>query len=538
MPRDCHKPPPPPSIWPVSRFLYHRASPMPERPRLVRFLVNTLWSLWGLVVLSALSFFLLPLMVRGLGLEGYALYALMGSFSGYLLLLTMGAGNATVKFVAELRGKGDGNAVRAAVLASLRLHTLPVLAGSAALFAARGWLTASFLNVSPAAQADAAFLVAAASASGVFVALLQLAVCVNQGLQRFPAANALLVAQSTLVLGGSALLVWLGHGLRSLGVLYIAVHVALAVGALAWAWASLPDAAPEDGAADRATAASFRSYALQIFVTQLAWSATFQWDRLVLGSRLPLAELAYYTIPAMLLQKLFALPNAAMVSLFPMISEMEGQGEADALGRVYRLGGQLVLWLTVPGFLLLSLFAPQLLSLWLGGDFSEKGVWPLRLIAAGYFFNLLGSMPTTAATGRGRPAYTSAWQTAQAALCLVGWVVFIPRMGILGAALAFALAQALAALPYVWLVSRDLFGMTAAEYAGEVLARPLAAAAGLLAVLWPLRERATGWGSLAALCALGTLAYCGAGLAVVGSDERALIRRLWGATLGRAEPAS
>lgn len=510
---------------------------MAERPRLMRFLVNTLWSLGGLAVLSALSFFLLPMMVRGLGLEGYALYALMGSFSGYLVLLTMGAGNATVKFVAELGGKGDGGAVRAAARTSLLLHSLPVLLGSAALFAGRGWLAGTFLNVSPAAQADASFLVGASAVAGVFTALLQMAVCMKQGLQRFPAANALLVAQSVLVLGGSAFLVWLGHGLRALGVLYVVVHVALSAAALAWAWASLPPSGPADEAADRATARTFVSYALHIFLAQLTWSATFQWDRLVLGARLPLAELTYYAIPAMLLQKLFSLPTSAMVSLFPMVSEMEGRGETDVLGRVYRRGGQLVLWLIVPGFLLLALFAPQLLSLWLGGDFSEKGVWPLRLIAVGYFFNLLGAMPTTAATGRGRPLYTTAWQAAQAVLCFAGWALFIPRAGILGAALAFALAQALAALPYVWRVSRDLFGMSFGSWAREVLARPLAAAAGLLAVLWPWRERATDWLNLGLLCALGTLAYYGAALLIAGPDERALLGRLWAAVLGRAEKA-
>lgn len=499
---------------------------MPERPRLARFLTNTLWSLWGLTVLSALSFFVLPLMLRGLGLEGYALYTLMGTFSGYLLLLTLGSGNATVKFVAELRGKGDAAGLRATLRAALALHTLGVLAGALGLFAARGWLAGAFLQVSPAAQADAAFLVGAAAAASLFAALLQLAVSVNQGLQRFALANALLVAQSVLVLGGSALLVWLGFGLRALGVLYVAVHAALGALALAHAWASLPAApAGAGGAASR----GFLSYALHIFLAQLAWSATFQWDRLVLGARLPLSELTYYSVPSMLLQKLFSLPTSAMTSLFPMISEMEGRGEADALARVYRRGGQFVLWLTVPGFLLLALFAPQLLSLWLGGDFSEKGVWPLRLIAAGYFFNLLGAMPTTASTGRGRPAYTAAWQAAQAALCLAGWALFIPRLGILGAALAFALAQALAALPYVWSVSGRLFGMSAAEYARDVLARPLAAGAGLLAVLWPLRERATGWGSLALLCALGAAAYGAGALLVASPGERELARRLWAA---------
>jgi len=400
-----------------------------------------------------------------------------------------------------------------------------------ALFAARGWLAEAFLRVTPDARADAAFLIGAAAAASVFASLLQLAVCVNQGLQRFALANALLVSQSVLVLGGSAALVWSGYGLRELGLLYVAVHVALAGLALGQAWASLPPGTPRG--ADAVTSRTFMAYSLQIFLAQLAWSATFQWDRLVLGGRLPLAELTYYSIPAMLLQKMFSLPTSAMVSLFPIVSEMEGQGELDALGRAYRRGGQLVLWLIVPGLVLLALFAPQILSLWLGGDFSEKGVWPLRLLAVGYFFNLLGAMPTTATTGRGRPSYTTAWQAAQATLCFGGWLVFIPRWGILGAAFSFALSQGLCAVPYVWFVSRELFGMSGGQYAREVLARPLIAGACLLGALWPLRERAVDWVSLTLLCTVGTAGYYASALLLAGPDERDLLRRLWDSLKGR-----
>lgn len=509
---------------------------MPEPPRLARFLANTLWSLGGLVVLSALSFLLLPLMVRGLGLEGYALYTLMGTFAGYLALLTLGAGSTVVKFIAERRGRGDSAGVRAAAGLGLFLHSAGVLAGAGVLFVARGWLTDALLQVTPAAGADAAFLIGAAAAAAVFSSLLQFAVAIYQGLQRFALANVIVVAQSVLVLGGSALLVWLGFGLRPLAVYFVAAHAALCALALPPAWAALPAAGaappPSDGTRE------FASFAFHIFLAQLAWSATFQWDRLVLGSRLPLADLTYYLVPAMLLQKLSSLPSSIMLSLFPMISEMEGRGEADSLARVYLRGGQFVLWLVVPGFILLSLLAPQFLSLWLGGDFSAKGVWPLRMLAVGYFFNMLGAMPTTAASGRGRPAYTAGYQAAQAALCFVGWIVFIPRWGLAGAALSFALAQALSAVPFVWLVSRDLFGIGPAKYATDVLARPLAVGAGLLLALYPLRESATGWTSMVLLCALGTAAYAAAGFLFVAPGEREVLRRIWATATRRAGEAA
>lgn len=507
---------------------------MPQHPRLVSLFVNTAWNLLGPALLSVLSFILLPVMLRGLGLEGYALYTLMGMFSGYLALLTFGSGTAVIKFVSERHGKGDAVGVRAAVRTGLALHTLPVLVGAAALFAARGWVADSVLEATPAARGDAAFVVGAAAVAAVAASLLQLAVCLNQGLQRFALANGILVAQSAAVLGGSALMAWLGLGLRPIGVYFIAAQAVLCAVLLGRAWASLPPlpAGEREGAPE--TSRAFASFALHAFLAQLAWSATFQWDRLVLGAQLPLADLAYYSVPAMMMQKLYVAPASVMATLFPVVSEMEGRGESDAIGRVYRRGGQFVLWLIMPGFVLVALFAPQFLSLWLGGDFSERGVWPLRFIAAGYFFHTLGAMPMMTASGSGRPAMSSAYLTAQAALCLVGWVFLIPRWGIAGAAASFGLAQALSSLPFVWTVSRRLFGMSAGEYVAEVLARPLAAGGALWAALWPLRESATGWGSLVLLCGLGSAAYYAAGAFLAPAPERDLVRRLFAGLKARA----
>lgn len=511
------------------------AHPPAGASRLARFAGNLVWSIGGTAALAALSFLLLPWLVAGLGVEGYALYALMGTLSSYLLLLTMGAGNSVVKFVSELAGRGDRTGLALVLRAALWVHTVPVLLGSLALYRARGWAATAFLSVPPGLEAAAAAAVACAAAAAVFASLIQLAVSHSAGRQLFARAMAVQTLQAGLTLGGAVGLVRLGYGVRAACVLYVAVNVALCAAVLGPVWREADiGAPPASGTGPPAGALrGFFSYSFQTFLAQLAWSVTFQWDKAVIGARLPISELAYYMIPAMILQKLWVLPSSVMVSVFPMLSEMQGRGEEAALGRAFRQLSQLILWLVVPGFVFLVVLAPQVLSLWLRADFSEHGVWPLRLLALGYFFHMLGAMPTTASSGRGRPGFVLAWQAAQALLCAAGWALFIPRWGIAGAALSFALAQALPTVPYVLVVGRRLFGMSASEYATGVLARPLAAGAALLAALWPLRELATGWIPLTVMCGFASAAYYGVGLAILGEPERESLRRMRAAFAAR-----
>ncbi|PIR19019.1 MAG: hypothetical protein COV48_04310, partial [Elusimicrobia bacterium CG11_big_fil_rev_8_21_14_0_20_64_6] len=75
--------------------------------RTIRFGKNVFWNLLGQGSLLALGFLLVPLLLRSLGSEGYALYALLGLLTGYLGLFNLGSQRTTQKFVAEHAARGE-----------------------------------------------------------------------------------------------------------------------------------------------------------------------------------------------------------------------------------------------------------------------------------------------------------------------------------------------------------------------------------------------------------------------------------------------
>ncbi|PIR17959.1 MAG: hypothetical protein COV48_08045, partial [Elusimicrobia bacterium CG11_big_fil_rev_8_21_14_0_20_64_6] len=263
------------------------------------------------------------------------------------------------------------------------------------------------------------------------------------------------------------------------------------------------------------------------------WSATFQWDKAIISYFFPLTQLTYYLIPAFLLRRFGVLANTVMTTAFPLMSELAGLGEQEALKGAYRQCSQLALWMIVPGFALLFILAPQFLTLWLGAGFSIQVVLPLRLLLTAHFFHELGTMPMTASYGLGRPNSALALQTLQAALSVGSWFVLIPRLGITGAALGLLAAQALTAPFYALWVSRSLFSMGPLEYLKGILLRPLAAGAVFILFLWPLRDHAWAWTPLLALAAASTLLYYAAGFLLLDGEDRRSLRRLGTAFLSR-----
>ncbi len=494
-------------------------APVPSRA--VRLAWNAGWNMAGQTGLAALGFWLIPFIIRKLGPEGYALYSLLGILSGYLMLLALGAGTATIKYVSEHAAAGRQGALRTILGASFWLHGLGVALGAAAVFAFRHELSGQFFKVEPSSLEAAAWVVACSAGGAVFFALGQYGQSILQGLQRYDLSNAFSLLQSGVFLGGVAILLWLGHGIHAIGTLFIVVSalVCFAVLTTAARLAPVPPSWRFWREARSQTVRDFLTFSVSGVIGQVAWSVAFQWDKMFIGHMLPLSQLTYYLIPSAILQKFWLIPWTIITAAFPMLSELHGAGDQAGVKRFYRKCSQLVLWIVVPGFVMLMVLAPQFLTLWLGEEFSHYGTWPLRLLTMGYFIYFMGSMPGVAAGGLGRMRYAVWANIALAACCLLFWRFFIPRLGIVGAALGFLIAFAAAFLPFLFFVNRDFFRMSWLEYLKDVCLRPFLAGAVLLAIVWAAHFRIHTWASFVLVGGLSAAVYFSLSLLLLDHDS-------------------
>ena len=489
--------------------------------RSVRLAWNAGWNMSGQLGLAVLTFWLIPYIVKTLGPEGYALYSLLGILSGYFMLLTLGAGAATVKYISEHVGAQRRDALATILGASFWMHGLGVTLGAVAAFTFRHQLASQFFRVGPESLAPAAWVIACAAAGAAFWALAQCGLSILQGLQRYDLSNIFSLAQSAVFLGGVAILLRRGHHIHAIGELYIVVYAVFAWAVLRTISRLSPVLPSWTLWKQRRSPAvrSFFNYSVSAFILQLTWSVTFQGDKLFIGHMLPLKQLTYYIIPSAILQKFWLIPTAITSTAFPMLSELHGAGDREALKRFYRKCSHLVLWLVVPGCVMLMVLAPQFLTLWLGEEFSHFGTWPLRLLTMGYFIYFLGNVPNLASAGMDRIHYAVRAGVALALCCLLFWSFLIPRFGIVGAAWGFFLACASVYIPFLFLINRDFFGMSWREYLEDVCLRPFSAGAVLLAAVWPAHFWVSNWTSLLLLAGICTALYAGVGFLLLDQES-------------------
>lgn len=491
----------------------------------LRFARNVSWNLVGQFGVGVLSFLFIPYLVRGLGMESYGLYILMQAAAGYIMLFCLGAGSATFKYVAQFKADG-GPGFRKTLRYSFLMHLCGGLAGGAAFgFGARFFIVKLF-HVSGPLVEPGLFVLRCAAGAAVFMTLIQFFVSILQGLQRFDLQNAVQMLQNGLTPVGAACAIYLGRGLVGAAAWVVIWNAGVCLFASALVWKVLPRGS-RGGAGAEFDFKTFAGYGLSLWFGPLAWIVTFQFDKIFIARAASLSALTLYSVPAGILQRLQILPAIVGTVLLPMISELQGPDAEGALRRMYLKSVRFVLWLLLPIFVLLFALMPQFLSLWLGGEFGSRSVWPARLLVIAQVFFMITAVPNAVVASRDKPWHLSAVAWAQAAISLLAWKVLIGRYALLGVALGSLLAQAIPACVYLAYVHREILEISSRQYFNEGLRAPCLSAVLLLGLVFPFHSSVTSWPLLALCAAGGTLIFYASTWLFCGAEDRRIARNFF-----------
>jgi len=96
--------------------------------------------------------------------------------------------------------------------------------------------------------------------------------------------------------------------------------------------------------------------------------------------------------------------------------------------------------------LLTVILAHELLHAWLGSDFASHGTLVLQILAIGMLVYSLGLIPFSLLQGIGRPDLTAKFLLLELPFYVAGLWFLVKHLGLVGAAIAFALRAAVDAL--------------------------------------------------------------------------------------------
>ncbi len=392
----------------------------------------------------------LPVLTRQLGTERMGFLALAWAWLGYATLLDLGLGRAITRLVARHDAgdaSGAGTSMEAMILTAQWLLTAVGAVVALTGAAVAPWYVQDVLHVTDGLRRDAV-------QSAIIFALTVPAITgasvprsVLEARHEFRAVNLIRLPVSVGTFAVPVLLLPFTASLTG-----IAASMALLRATAWWQYARRARAALPalDGARPATThLRPLLRAGAWMTVSNVVSPLMTMADRFLIGSVISISAVALYAVPWEAVTKLWIVPGAVTMVLFPAVSRAVAEGAA-ALAPLHAASVRLVTLLVVPACALGALFAPWLLHLAGGDDYSGGSAEVLRLLCLGVAANCIAAVPFTLLQACGHARWTALVHLLELVPYVALLLFAVHRWGIVGAASAWTIRAFADAILMTW----------------------------------------------------------------------------------------
>ncbi len=420
-----------------NKFNANLESTLNENNLTGRFLMgNVFWNLFGQLIPAIFMLLLTPLLIRGMGEDRFGILALAWATVGYFSFFDLGLGSAVTQLVADgIARKEEVKAYKYVWNAFWVLTFSGVVAG-VLLFLSSPLIVSHLLKVDTGFQNEGlrAFRVMAFG-----LPLVMMSNVLNGVLTAhhwFKAINLVAIPQGILNLLGPLLVLTYT---KDLGWIVFSLVLVRFIGMLCYGYfcfAWIPGL-KSPVFADRNTLKRLLGFGGWMTIENIIGPTMVTFDRYVIASMVSIAAVTYYVVPYQVITKLWLLSAAVMKVLFPAFSASH-QADPTKAQNLYKTSIKyLFLIIFIPAFFAV-VWAPNLLNLWLGKDFSNHSYMVMQILGVGIFVNVPAQVIFAYLQGMGRPDLIVKRLLFEMLAYYLLLVILLNWLGIVGAAWAWA----------------------------------------------------------------------------------------------------
>ena len=485
---------------------------------------NSLWHLSGSALPALVALATVPLLIHGVGMEGFGIITLITSVVGYFGIMDLNLSAGSIRYLSQFHANAEDEKFRETFWFGLMFYAAIGLLGGGLLALLASDILPRFFVVSEALHEDA---LQALRLGGLGFALTQLQnylLVVPQSIQRYDRS-----AQGEAFFGVLVNVLSAGVAIAGGGIAGVmAARVAVSIMNTAWlVWLirhlglALQPRWP--GSFIRKALTSFSTYA---YLSRLASMLHQHADKLIIGAIAGPVALAFYTVPNQLASRVLGLTYRLGSVIYPRVSALAATGQREPLRLLYL---DVTRWLTYLNLAVLGIIAltgEEFLRRWVGPEFVAEGYPVLLLVTLGLLLDSLTNIPSLVNDGLGHPRLSGSFALARG-------VVGVPLVyagttlgGIVGAATAHLCASAImGAMFLVYVHGRSVPASLKDTWRTAWMP---AFAVGLAALLLALPLRwllPAGVAGLLALTSAAMLVLCAFAMTLLVNDsERAALR--------------
>ncbi|AHE61802.1 TPA: flippase [Escherichia albertii] len=341
-------------------------------------LKNSFWNIGGFIIPSLIAIPAMGIVARLLGVELFGLFTIFFTIFGFASILDAGLSRAVIREVSMHRE--DTHRLNVILSTSLVIILVISILG-ALLITLNATKIAWVFNVSAQHFTDVVRSLRIISISFPFLLFSQIYTGYLEGLENFKSIN----LQKTVT----------GSILAISPVAFIACDASLMSGVLGLTLARIISFAINHYYIRRYAKINFfffdktickclLSYGGWVSVSNIISPLILYCDRFILSNMLGAKNVAFYTAPSEIVNRISIFPNAISRVLFPLFSHSLNKGEATRqLRHGYLLVGSSAFLIILP-FLMFPSF---ILDMWIGTEYGTNSVTILLILLFGMFVN-------------------------------------------------------------------------------------------------------------------------------------------------------
>jgi O-antigen/teichoic acid export membrane protein len=421
--------------------------------RAERLTTSGLLGFTGSITAAAAAFGVALVVGNALGTSGTGLFfQAVGVFTIASQVLRLGTSSSIVHAISEQHAFGrHGEAWRTVVIAVVPVAVVSLVVGGVLWWAAP--LLAALLTPASGAEAFIPYLhlMAVFVPAGAVLAVLQIASRMLDGITTYTVAHAiafplvrLLAVLAAVALGGAALdafAAWLG-----VLPLWLVVAVLVLARPVVLDWRRRAHSVePFDRASRRFWAYSSTRAVGGSLEIMLEWA-----DVLIVAALTSPTEAGVYAVVTRVVRAGQLVDHSMRLAVSPAISRLLARGETEATRSLHTQVARAMILISWPFYLAIAVMGPAVLSLF--GTGFETGAPALVILGAAMLVASGAGMLQSILLQGGH----SSWQVADKSIALAASValnlLLVPRIGIVGAALAWAVVTLLDTAIGVWQV--------------------------------------------------------------------------------------
>lgn len=438
---------------------------------------------WQIVLILSTT----PYIVNKLGTDSYGALSIILTMVGYFNLADFGMGNTVVKYLSEYLARKDYEIVKKLVRTSLLYYGAVGLA-AALLIAVLSPVLVSKVLIIPAGLRQTALTAFYVTAITFFFNMIStLFTSVLKGYQRFELLALRDMGIYTLSTVLTVVLLFFGYGLIEIVVLNLFTSM-ISVALFYIAIKSLLGKIKIRPQWDKETFGILFHFSKWKFIGGVSSKIAYTVDKVIISSILGVSQLTFYIVPLNLAQyvgmKLIGTINHV---IYPLMSESAAIDNSRNQKELYFRSLKWIFIILSPAVLYLIVFGDKFLYYWIGEEFSKKGTLVLWILCISYLSGALVYNDVSYIEAKGNSMLPSLTALASASIMTGLNLLLLPFLGILGAAIAFAVA---AFSTGIYIKHKTLYGMLDSgwlEFFKAVIFRPLSALTTAFIILLPMR---------------------------------------------------